>query len=525
MTSERGQMVNASGGPNDWDAKRQELEQMVAEAEMRLLESKRLRDEHVKRLLDAGSQTPIASGTMSAGDDAEERISLTDAAGEGAVYSASRAASPGVGRRAPNERASASLVHPECRACRARDPDHSPHPGAHFPRGYNRLGLGSSWWSGLHPLCHHSEGCLSHAFTRFCNGFVMAYAVRVGIGFLTHGLGVIRARPAAILKREELAVPHKKGLLFRADALRLGFFFGGFSGVFHALRCTMLRWRATDDGWNSFVAGTGAGLSLLALDGERRRTLALYLLARVAQSVYNSSKAQGRFHPLVSQYGDTFLFCLASAQIMYAYIMHPNSLPPSYWTFIVRTGPISKPVLKAVRENNMGLPIDVGALSAHCRELAGRSTPLTVLDSPYPSIVPCAIVHPATPHSCTIHNAKAMGATFRRTFPLYLSLNLVPFVILNIPKFVRNPASALGRGFLSATRSTSMIALFVGLYQVRARVALGGAVHGGDDSSKFFLLAALGEGHRQPCLSLVSREGCIQVVFLFIPVELPGARL
>lgn len=34
---------------------------------------------------------------------------------------------------------------------------------------------------------------------------------------------------------------------------------------------------------------------------------------------------------------------------MYAYVMCPETLPESYWNFIVRTGPIPKNVLSAVR--------------------------------------------------------------------------------------------------------------------------------------------------------------------------------
>ena len=49
---------------------------------------------------------------------------------------------------------------------------------------------------------------------------------------------------------------------------------------------------------------------------ERRRTLALYMLARLLQCRYNSLKAAGRWHFWGSAWphGDTLLFALASAQ-------------------------------------------------------------------------------------------------------------------------------------------------------------------------------------------------------------------
>ena len=59
-----------------------------------------------------------------------------------------------------------------------------------------------------------------------------------------------------------------------------------------------------------------AGLALLFQNPERRRTLALYMLARLLQCRYNSLKAAGRWHFWGSdwQHGDTLLFTLSSAQ-------------------------------------------------------------------------------------------------------------------------------------------------------------------------------------------------------------------
>lgn len=59
-----------------------------------------------------------------------------------------------------------------------------------------------------------------------------------------------------------------------------------------------------------------AGLALLFQNSERRRTLALYMLARLLQCRYNSLKAAGRWHFWGSdwQHGDTLLFAVSSAQ-------------------------------------------------------------------------------------------------------------------------------------------------------------------------------------------------------------------
>ena len=53
-------------------------------------------------------------------------------------------------------------------------------------------------------------------------------------------------------------------------------------------------------------------------------------------------------------------------QVMYAYVMGPQTLPHSYWQFIVKSGPVSPVVLEAVRRNNRGLLVDVDAVN-RCR--------------------------------------------------------------------------------------------------------------------------------------------------------------
>lgn len=115
---------------------------------------------------------------------------------------------------------------------------------------------------------------------------------------------------------------------------------------------------------------------------------------------------------------------------MYAFVMRPESLPKSYQDFIQKTGPVDAPVYKAVRECCRGSPVDVASLSLYLSRIGGSSN---VNLEEFPSIIPCSIIHPHT-SSCIAHNANALTATFRKTFPLYFSLTFVPFVILRLQK-------------------------------------------------------------------------------------------
>ena len=53
---------------------------------------------------------------------------------------------------------------------------------------------------------------------------------------------------------------------------------------------------------------------------------------------------------------------------MYAYVMRPETLPLSYWKFIVKSGPVEAPALEAVRRSIRKLPIDLQAFNAFLKK-------------------------------------------------------------------------------------------------------------------------------------------------------------
>ena len=115
---------------------------------------------------------------------------------------------------------------------------------------------------------------------------------------------------------------------------------------------------------------------------------------------------------------------------MYAYVMCPESLPEPYLDFIVKLGPIAKPVLKAVRQSCNREPIDIMALS---ELILSKNGPKNIELDQNCTLIPCSAIHPDTP-SCIIQINQAMGSTFKKILPLYISLKFVPFVILNLQK-------------------------------------------------------------------------------------------
>ncbi|KAL5724054.1 hypothetical protein ACHQM5_007364 [Ranunculus cassubicifolius] len=317
---------------------------------------------------------------------------------------------------------------------------------------------------GLTPPCGHSdESCVANAIGNLCQSFLLSYGVRVGIGILLRAFKLARRQSySSLLDLKQLV--SEKDLIVREEACRVGLLFGGFTGSYHALRCILRKFRKKETPLNAILAGSLAGLSILALDdSSRRRTLALYLLARVAQCAYNSAKSKNKFHLWGShwRHGDSLLFALACAQVMYAFVMRPESLPRSYQDFIQKTGPVAQPVYKAVRDSCRRFPVDILALSAY---LSKTKASASVKLEEFPSIIPCSIIHPHS-NSCLAHNVTAASATFRKTFPLYFSLTFVPFVVLHLQKFMDSPARTCVRAVQNAVRSTSFLSAFVGIFQ------------------------------------------------------------
>jgi len=286
-------------------------------------------------------------------------------------------------------------------------------------------------------------------------GFVTAYALREGVGGITRAIQGMRRR-----RKGETVQRNQASPLPTRDALHAGFFVGGYTGTYHAIKGILVQ-RGAQQETASFAAGTVAGTSVLFLDRDKRRTMALYLMARVAQSAYNSLKAKGKWHFWGNKWkhGDTLLFSVASAQVMYAYVIRPGTLPPSYLAFIERISPIARSVIGGVRDCCRSRPINVEALKSYCLK-HGREFPL--LDS-NPSAIPCAIMHPKH-ESCLVHNQAVFLKAFRSTFPLYLSLSIVPVLVFNTNAFMRKPLKSVSRSLLNAVQSTTFLSTFVSIY-------------------------------------------------------------
>ena len=318
--------------------------------------------------------------------------------------------------------------------------------------------------------------CASHAMALARRGFAMAYATRAGISLAAHVARTARGRGA----RKVFDLTHLVGessLRYREDAVRFGLFAATFAGGYSATRCwlcyatapaanraagaakatkAVASWSAeahvpavarfarepfTPESAASIAGGVSA-LAVFFLKPKYRRAFSLFLVAKLAQAGYASA---GKVHPWLKEgpgqwKHTTFsLFALSSAQIMYAYVMRPDTLDPGFWNFIVQAGPIDKATLATVRES-----VQRGASGA---------------------VVGCDHTHKSTGAIwCSSHVVSSSLSTFRKCFPFYFSIHYVPYVVLNLTKAISKPVHTLYRATKATVRSSAMLSTYVGLY-------------------------------------------------------------
>ena len=248
---------------------------------------------------------------------------------------------------------------------------------------------------------------LRNACKTFSTNGLLAYNGYMGFSIVTQIVKkLIGPNPRDAFDMEK--VLSEKVLVGRVGWARVPLFLGGISGTFKFIRGCMKLWRDADDGWNDFVAGAIGALWVTILDKDRRRTLAMYGMARAVQGMYNASKARGWWHFWGSDWahGDSLLFVLSSAQVMYAYVMRPETLPRSYYKFILNTGPIDELLLESVRRNCRGVAIDPAALNAFAAKASGGRLAQAVSGA-FPLGISAQALHPR--HATSL---AATAATF-----------------------------------------------------------------------------------------------------------------
>ncbi|KAI9202590.1 uncharacterized protein BJ171DRAFT_177851 [Polychytrium aggregatum] len=300
---------------------------------------------------------------------------------------------------------------------------------------------------------------------------MLTHAARASLRAMCLGFGIrsgflLLVKLIAVLRRKTSIRSAIRRSLFHEETLRFAAFFGSFAFIWKLVNNIMVHLRQKEDKWNGFVAGSLAGLSILAEESGRRRAIAQQLAVRACQCIYNGLKSRGIFH---FHMGDTLIFALSTAQIMYSYVVQPHTIPKVYYNFIVSISPIPDDILKLVRRNVKEIPIPSIDFIQAARAHHGTARALSVASelSSLPSIIPCDIVHPST-SSCTQHGLRTFFRVVIRILPVHLGLNVVPMILLKHKDFIKTPLAVVQKAISNSAVSTTFLATFTWLYMTLA---------------------------------------------------------
>ena len=246
------------------------------------------------------------------------------------------------------------------------------------------------------------------------------------------------------------------------EALRWGVFVGAFSAQHEFLKAALSHCRNGQQDWiNSFVAATSAGPWFLVLPENRREWLTLYAPARAISATWSYLVTRHYFRPIDD---GSLLFILTSSQIMYAYVMRPESLKESYWKFIINAGPLERDMLGLIKSHHRGVPaLEMGAQHGTTPALGKQlHTFLTAPGANTHGGIPCHIMHPG--RTCQQQRMYTFRKGFTQAVALYGSLGLTASVAFNLKRVITQPLTTAWYLATSSIRSALFLALFPTLY-------------------------------------------------------------
>ncbi|KAG6881989.1 hypothetical protein C0993_012316, partial [Termitomyces sp. T159_Od127] len=167
-------------------------------------------------------------------------------------------------------------------------------------------------------------------------------------------------------------------------------------------------------------------------------------------------------------------------QIIYAFLLRPETLPRSYRTWIGEAAKVPKECvnmnLSLVRQGTFD-PGDLDKITAlpditqtNLKDLLTLRTQLLAPPSPtdpleyFPNYAPCSAVHPALTH-CSSVPLDRFFAVFKWMLPIYGALHFVPAVLFKRKAFAQDPGQVLVKAGLGSLRSSAFLGAFVVIYQ------------------------------------------------------------
>jgi len=196
------------------------------------------------------------------------------------------------------------------------------------------------------------------------------------------------------------------------------------------------------------------------------------MFVRGLQGSYNAWSEKRGFKIL---HGDALVFGLCCAQIMYGFTMRPDTIPKSYFNWILDASRVRKDSLFV----NMGMVRDGIVNAEELQKLAewsettttNRTELLSLLERAGGKYIPehlvpwsCSVIHPWL-DSCRVVQVERWLDVFRWIAPVYAALHFIPMILFKRHELARKPLHMLLRAAKGTVRSSAFLGTFVVIYQ------------------------------------------------------------
>ncbi|KAK0576826.1 hypothetical protein LWI29_023893 [Acer saccharum] len=316
----------------------------------------------------------------------------------------------------------------------------------------------SSVWLDLFPFKDSEK--LRRIIASSAKGFSIGAGLKGGLSLFSILARLRRTRLSASVRKTEAFSNSEAIALAVKETLRYGLFLGTFAGTFVSVDEIIgaLGGHRRTAKWRALLAGLIAGPSMLLTGPNTQHTgLAIYILMRAAVLASRcgiKSKRFGRIcKPLTWKHGDIFLMCLSSSQILSAYILKQDSLPPSYKSFLNKHGGKDTVILQGVKEITCGLPFS----NLQAIEKYYKASGVDIKLDPEME-VPCSIIHGN--QACAAHFVTFLVQAYKRALPVYLPVYLIPALIVHRQGLLTRPCTILGKGLLGTARSSLFLSIY-----------------------------------------------------------------
>lgn len=297
-------------------------------------------------------------------------------------------------------------------------------------------------------------------FTASAKGFTIGAGLKGGLALFALVSRLRRRRSLPSSRKMEMSPLSADVILALKETLRYGLFLGTFAGTFVTVDevIVALGGHRRTAKWRALLAGAIAGPSMLLTGLDTQHTsLAIYILMRATVLASRCGIKSERFgrvcKPLTWAHGDIFLMCLSSSQILSAYILKQDSLPATYRSFLNKHGAKDPVLLQRVSEIARGIPLT----NLEAVEKYYKSNGVDIKLDPNMKI-PCTIIHGN--QACGTHFISFLIQAYKRALPVYLTVYLIPALIVHRQDLLKRPFTIFWKGILGTARSSLFLSMY-----------------------------------------------------------------